>query len=99
MPGIEVEEGHQEVQSHGRAGGDDEIGEDVVAQLERDGGSFELRNDDVDGGEDCVCHDDREDYHAGHEYLLGARETLSVSENWGSMESKRTLVVYFPWTA
>ena len=30
VPGIEVEEGHQEIETDGGAGGDDEIGEDVV---------------------------------------------------------------------
>lgn len=31
MPRIEVEEGHEEVETDGRASGDDEIGEYVVA--------------------------------------------------------------------
>lgn len=31
MPWIEVKKGHQEVEAHGRAGGDDQVREDVVA--------------------------------------------------------------------
>jgi len=31
MPWIKVEEGHEEVETHGRARGDDKVGEDVVA--------------------------------------------------------------------
>ena len=58
MPGVEVEEGHEEVEADGGAGGDDEVGEDVVAQVEGDGGGFELGDDDVDRGEDGVDHDD-----------------------------------------
>lgn len=32
VPGVEVEEGHEEVKADGCGGGDDEIGEDVVAE-------------------------------------------------------------------
>ena len=31
MPGIKIEEGHEEVEADSRAGRDDKVGEDVVA--------------------------------------------------------------------
>lgn len=31
MPGVEVEEGHDEVEANGGGGGDDQVGEQVVA--------------------------------------------------------------------
>jgi hypothetical protein len=34
VPWVEVEEGHEEVESDSRGGGDDEVGEDVVPELE-----------------------------------------------------------------
>lgn len=34
MPGVEIKKGHQEVEAHGRAGGDDQVREDVVADGE-----------------------------------------------------------------
>lgn len=33
MPGVEVEEGHEEVEPHGCGGGYDYVGEDVIAEL------------------------------------------------------------------
>ncbi len=35
MPRVQVEEGHEEVQADGRDGADNEIGENVVAELVR----------------------------------------------------------------
>ena len=40
MPRVEVEEGHEEVEADGGAGGDDEVGENVVAEVEGGGGGF-----------------------------------------------------------
>lgn len=34
MPGVEIKKGHQEVEAHGRAGGDDQVREDVIADGE-----------------------------------------------------------------
>ena len=31
MPGVQIHEGHEEVEADGGSGGDDEVGEDVVA--------------------------------------------------------------------
>ena len=63
MPRVEIEEGHEEIESDGRGGGNDEIGEDVIA--EHDGASriFELPYHDEDGGKGGVNHDDAVDYH------------------------------------
>ncbi len=62
MPGIEVEEGHEEVEADGGENGDNEVGEDVVA--ERD--LFivvEFAVDDVDSAEGVVGHDYSVDNH------------------------------------
>ena len=56
MPGIEVEEGHEIIEANGRAGGDDEVGEDVVAEDEGGSWVFELGDDDEEGGEGGICH-------------------------------------------
>jgi len=57
VPGVEVEEGHEEVQAQGGARGDDQVREDVVAEREARAGVLELRDDDVEGREGRVGHD------------------------------------------
>lgn len=61
VPGIEVEEGHEEVEADGGAGGDDQVREEVVAQLEGGAGRAQLEDDDVESREGGVGHDDRVD--------------------------------------
>lgn len=65
VPWIEVEDRHEEVKADGGSGGYDEVGKDVVAHLEG-GGVFvrELPDDDVEGCEGRVRHDDAVDDHA-----------------------------------
>lgn len=58
MPGVEVEEGHEEVDADGGAGGDDKVGEDVITEVEGRERRFELRDDYVKGGKCVVGHDD-----------------------------------------
>lgn len=72
MPGVEVEEGHEEVEAHGGGGGDDEIGEEVVAEFEVRRGGFELEDYYVEGREGGVGHYDRVDDYARHEHSLGS---------------------------
>lgn len=72
MPWIEVEEGHEEVQPDGGGGGDDQVGEEVVAQFQRGRRGFELEDDDVKGGECGVSHDYRVHDQTGHEHLFGS---------------------------
>ena len=74
MPGVEVEEGHEEVNADRGAGRDDEVGEDVVAEDERGEGVFELNDYNVDRGKGSIGHDDGVDNHRGHEHLLGPEE-------------------------
>ena len=70
VPWIQVQEGHEEVQAHGRGGRDDQVGEDVVAQTQLGEGILELDDDDVERGEGVVGHDYGIDDHAGHEHFL-----------------------------
>ena len=63
MPGIEVEERHQEVEAHRRDCADNEVREDVVAKLISaicflEGVLSELFDDDIEGGEGGIGHDD-----------------------------------------
>lgn len=58
VPWVQVQEGHEEVQPERRAGRDDQVREDVVAQREARAGVFELRDDDVERCEGRVSHDD-----------------------------------------
>lgn len=72
MPWVEVEEGHDEVEADGGGGGDDEVGEEVVAEFEVRRWRFELEDYDVEGREGGVGHYDRVDDYAGHEHSLGS---------------------------
>lgn len=79
VPGVEVEEGHEEVEADGGSGGDDEVGEDVVAEFEGGVGGSELGDDDVEGGEGGVGHYDGVDDYAGHEHSFRAEDRLAGS--------------------
>lgn len=81
VPGIEVEEGHEEVEADGCRGGDDEVREDVVAELLLGFGVAELHDDDVDGGEGGVGHDDAVRGHAAEEHFLGALRAVAHAED------------------
>lgn len=70
VPGVEVEEGHEEVEADGGGGGDDEVGEEVVAQFDVCGRLAELEDDDVEGGEGGVGHYNGVDDQGGHEHFL-----------------------------
>lgn len=72
MPGVEVEEGHEEVEADGGGGGDDEVGEEVVAEFEVCGRGFELQDHDVQGSEGGVGHDNGVDDYARHEHPFGS---------------------------
>lgn len=72
VPGVKVEEGHEEVEADGGGGGDDEVGEEVVAKFEVCGWSFELQDYDVEGCEGGVGHYDGVDDYAGHKHPFGA---------------------------
>lgn len=96
VPGIEVEEGHEEVDADGGAGGDDEVGEDVVANDEGRERGFELDDDYVEGGKCIVDHDDRVHDHTGHEHFLGAIPKTSVLDHFVA-GATRTLADDFPW--
>lgn len=79
MPGVEVEEGHDEVEADGGGGGDDEVGEEVVAEFEACRWRFELEDYDVEGREGGVRHYDRVDDYTGHEHSLGSRRAAARS--------------------
>jgi hypothetical protein len=70
VPGLEVEEGHHEVEAYCGGGGDDEVGEDVVSEFDSVGGFLELKYDDVDTCECVVGHYYGVDYHGGEVEFL-----------------------------
>ena len=72
VPGVQVQEGHEEVEADGRARGHDQVGEDVIADVQGAQGGLELRDDDVEGGEGGVGHYHGEDEHGGEEHFFGA---------------------------
>ena len=47
MPWVKVDKGHEEVYAYGRAGGDNQIGEDVVAKVEGRFRIFELDDHNI----------------------------------------------------
>ncbi len=77
VPWVKVQKGHEEVYAYGRAGGDDQIGEYIVAEVEGGGWIFELDNDDVHGCEDGVEHDYGVYDETGHVHLLGSKRKVS----------------------
>lgn len=89
MPGVEVQERHEEVEADGGDGADDEVGEDVVAEgvgggvggdgLE--GVIFELQDHDVEGREGGVGHDDGVGDHGGEEHAFGALGPVAHAED------------------
>ena len=80
MPWVEVEKGHHEVETDGRAGADDQVGEEIVAHLQVVG-FFELFDDDEDGAECRVCHYYAVDEHGAEEHLLRSLWTIAHGEN------------------
>jgi hypothetical protein len=72
VPGVEVHEGHEEVEADGCGRRDDEVCEDVVAEFFFGAGVFELDDDDPEGGKGCVGHDDAVHDHGPKEHLFGA---------------------------
>ena len=72
MPRVEVQEGHEEIEADGGGGADNQVGEDIVAEDEDCERVLELRNDDVEGAEEGVGHDDGVDDHAGEKHPFGA---------------------------
>lgn len=81
MPWVEVHEGHEEVEADGGGGGDDEVGKCVVADGFGRVAMFELVDNDIDGGEGCVCHDDAVADHAPEEHLLGTLRAVAHGED------------------
>lgn len=89
VPGVEVEEGHEEIEADGGEGADDEVGEDVVAEgvgggVGGDGLEavvFELEDDDEEGGEGGVGHDDGVGDHGGEEHAFGALGAVAHAED------------------
>jgi len=81
VPGVEVEEGHEEVDAYGGTSGDDKVGEDVVAEVEALGMGFKLADYDVDAGEGVVGHDYCVDYHGGEVELFGALGPVAHGED------------------
>lgn len=76
VPWVEVEEGHQKVDSNRGCHGDDEVRENVIADCEVFG--FEdLADDDVETGENVVGHDDRVNYHRSHVNPLCTLRSIS----------------------
>lgn len=84
VPGVEVEEGHEEVEADGGGRGDDEVGEDVVAEFEGGVRGSELADDDVESREGGVGHHDGIDDYAGHEHSFGSKHGLAeYGKGWG----------------
>lgn len=96
MPGVEVEERHEEVNADCGSCGDDEVGEDVVAEMKGCRRVTELGDYNVNGCEDGVCHDDGVTYEAAHKHFLGSELLLvgSFGKKWGIWV---TLEVGCPW--
>ena len=81
VPGIEIEEGHEEVESYGGGGGYDHVCENVVAELEGFGVVRELTDDDKECGKCGVRHDDTIDDHGGKIESLGSLWSVAHRED------------------
>jgi hypothetical protein len=81
VPRVEVEEGHEEVDTDRGASRDDEVGEDIVTETEVSVTVFQLTDHDVDAGEGIVCHDYGIDYHRGEVQFLGSLGSIAHGED------------------
>lgn len=84
MPWVQVDERDEEVQSNGRASRDDEICEDVVAELEAltlPVRRQELSDHNVKRRESGVCHDDTVEGHAEEIHPLGTLWSVAHRKN------------------
>lgn len=85
MPGVEVEERHEEVDAHCGGGGDDQVCEDVVADVcvccDGGGGFGEGFDDDVERGEGRVHHDDGVGGHGCGEHAFRALGAVAHGED------------------
>lgn len=85
MPWVEVQEGHEEVDPHGGCCGDDEVCEDVISNrcicCHDGGGLGEGFDDDVEGGEGRVHHDNRIGSHSCCKHFFGPLGTVTHGEN------------------
>ena len=81
VPGIEIEKGHEEVETDCGGGADDEVGEDVVSEDEFGEGVAELGDDDVEGGEGGVGHYEGVDEHGGEEHFFGALRSVPHAQD------------------
>ena len=80
MPGIEVEEGHEEVEADRGESGDDHVGEEVVSEIELVVSS-ELHRDDPERAEERVGHDDAVDDHACHVHSFRSLWTITHGQD------------------
>lgn len=77
VPRVEVEEGHEEVNTDRGSGRDNEVGENIVTEAEICVFVFQLTNHDVDAGEGVVCHDYGINYHRGEVEFLGSLRSVT----------------------
>jgi len=81
VPGIEVEEGHEKVEADGRCGGDDEVCEDVFAEVKVGALFFELSDYNVDSAKGVIRHDYTVDYHGGEVETFSALGPVAHGED------------------
>lgn len=77
MPRIQVHEGHEEVETNRRPHRDNKVGEDISPYCLWCFWIFELDDDDVEGGEGSVRHDDTVHDHTPKEHLLGSLGSIT----------------------
>ena len=100
MPRIEVEEGHEEVEADGGDGADNEVGEDIVAELvgvvrllQRMLGK--LFDDDVECCEGRAGHDYRVCDDRAQEQLLRALRSVAHAEDELQTNQQHTDVPHY----
>lgn len=81
MPWVEIQEAHDEVDADGRDGGDNHVGEDVVAEFDLGTWILECLYHDEERGEGRVCHDETIHNHARQVHLLRALWSITHTEN------------------
>ena len=77
MPRIEIEKGHEEVDADCGGRRDNEIGEDVVAEVKGGFWVLELYDYDIKGCKDRICHYDGIADKTAHEHFLGPGRLFS----------------------
>ena len=92
MPWIQVHEGHEEVETNRCRSRDNEVGKNVGTDRLFRLRILELDNDNVEGSEGSVSHDDTIHDHTPEEHLLGTLGSVTHRQDELHADEQRACV-------